>query len=87
MKIVVQLFLVFGGFFGLCVSVPTAIFGWKMHHGFGGDLTSSDFLVLYGPLFCVVALVAGYLWIRNDKKHEPKRRPGNLTENAGGGET
>jgi hypothetical protein len=56
-----------------------------MYHGFGGDLTPNDRLMLYGPLICVAAVIAGYLWIRNDKKHEPKRRPGKLTEDGGGG--
>lgn len=85
MKMLTQLFLLIGGLLGLLVSLPAAIVGWKIHKGFAGDLTYHDYPMLFGPLLCVVAMVAGDLWIRNDKKHEPKRRPGKLTEDGGGG--
>ena len=83
MKQITQVFLVVCGFIGLLVTIPAAFFGWSMHRGFGGDLTNKDWLLLYGPCFCLGALIAGVLWIRHDKRREPRRSPGAFTEDGG----
>jgi hypothetical protein len=71
MKHLVQTFLVGGGIVGLIPSAPIAAYGWLMHRGFGGDLTSHDKVLLYAPFVCLAAIVAGIGWRKLDTKKEP----------------
>jgi hypothetical protein len=80
-KQLAQTFLVIGGLLGFIISIPVSVFGWAMHKGFSGDLSSSDWLLLYGPAICLAALIIGRLWIRRDKRHEIRR--GSLIEDGG----
>lgn len=55
MKQLAQTFLVVGGLISFIISIPVSVFGWAMHKGFGGDLSASDWLLLYGPAICLAA--------------------------------
>ena len=68
MKSLVQTYLIGGGVVGLVFSLPVAGYAWMMYRGFGGDLTGRDRLILFSPVICVAAIVAGVIWRRADQK-------------------
>lgn len=70
MKTLIQRYLIGGGIVGLVVTLPTVGYGWMMHSGFGGDLTTSDRLLFCLPFICVIAIVAGVLCRRSDQKKD-----------------
>ena len=82
MKEIAQTFLILGGGLGLLAAIPAAIYGWIMHRGFGGDLTSNDRLMLFSPFICAAALAVGLLWRRVQAKKTPSRGF-KLTEDSG----
>jgi hypothetical protein len=80
MKELLQLLLIAGGALGVVVSLLIAAYGWLMQRGFGGDLSFKEGAVLYSPLICVIAVVAGLLWRNQTKKGEPRRPRWKLSE-------
>lgn len=89
MRIIAQAMLILGGGIGLLASVPMAIYGWMMHRGFGGDLSAQDRLLLYGPLYCPAALIAGIIWRNRTARKNPRDRfklTGDPGSDGGGGD-
>jgi hypothetical protein len=52
-------FLITIGVFGAFIAIPSSIFAAMMHHGFGGEFTLRDWLVLLSPLLCVTVIFLG----------------------------
>lgn len=77
-----QALLLLGGGIGLLASVPAAIHGWRLHRGFDGDHVAQDHLLLYGPLYCGVALILGIVWRNRTARKNPRDRF-KLTEDPG----
>lgn len=75
MKHLAQTFLIGAGIVGLIPSTPIAAYGWFMHRGFGGDLTSQDRVMLYAPFVCAAAVIIGIFWRKLDAKKEPIQLP------------
>jgi hypothetical protein len=68
MRVLVQVFLIGGGFIGLIITTPVAWYAWSMHRAFDGHLTSDDKKLLYSPFVCAAALVVGIVWSRLSRK-------------------
>lgn len=75
MKALVQAFLIGGGILGLIPSIVVAIHEWPLQGAFA----------LLGLLVCCLAIASGSVWRRHTKGSEPRRSPGQLTEDPGTG--
>jgi hypothetical protein len=80
MNELLQTLFIAGGGLGCLVSAPIAAYGWLMHRGFGGDLTSEERTIRHTPLFCLVLIAAGLVWRKFEKK---KQGPFKLSEDGG----
>ena len=81
MKSLLQAFLICGGFTGLVLFTPVSFVMWRMERGVGGDGKSA---MVFMPIGCGAALAVGLWWRHIAKKKEPRRSPGQLTEDGSG---
>lgn len=80
MKALAQTFLIGGGVLGLIPTLVAAI-----HRGLSGPFSASDIFILLSPLLCGLMIAIGLIWRRQTLRLEPRRSPGQLTEDPGGG--
>jgi hypothetical protein len=62
MKTLAQTFLICGGLLYLLGSSWIVYYAWRMHIGFGGDLTVNDKIFLWSPVIAAASVVAGLVW-------------------------
>ncbi len=82
MAALAQTLLLGMGIVGFLFAIPGAITCYMRHSNLAKAFAEESG-TMWGPLLCAAAAVAGIVWIRATKKHEPKRSPGRFTEEAG----
>lgn len=67
---------------GFLLSIPALVTGWQRHSGLA-QAARDEPLTMCGPVLYLLATLAGIAWMKATKRREPRRSPGQLTEDGG----
>ena len=82
MKQFLQITLVAGGWIGMLLFVLPAISVCIPHLKSSTSLSDDERIILFRPLLALVSVLLGWLWIRISRRKEPRRSPGQFTEDG-----